>query len=128
MGNMKNKQNTTYLSNFGEEDMKMVLSEYATFQKLSNSIRIPGFVMLGVIGISRALQGIVPKAALNIISIIAILSLLAWTIFIGFSLVKQKKLVKNKLEQMSTTHNYPFKVLRSEFNTLVTGVYSEPKI
>jgi len=128
MENTQNEHQYTYLSNFKEEDMKTLLEEYEYYQKQSNFIRTPGFLMLAVIGIYRFLQGSLPKSVLNITSVVAILVLLVWTIYIGFDLIKKKKLLQNNLERMSDERILPFKEVKKEFNAFVKEVYSGPKI
>ncbi|KGE12835.1 hypothetical protein [Sphingobacterium deserti] len=128
MENIQNEQKYTYLSSFKEEDMKTLLEEYERYQKQSNFIRTPGFLMLAVIGIFRFLQGSLPKDVLNMTSVLAILGLLGWTIYIGFGLIKQKKSLQANLETMSHAQSLPFKEVKKEFNSLVKEVYSGPKI
>lgn len=117
-----------YLPNFNREEMEGILKMYENYLKQNNLVRMPGFLMLGTIGIFRMLQGSMPRNQLIPIVVVVLTVLLIWLFVIGYKLIKQKRRIKNQLENMADIQNYSFKEVKKEFNTLVKSVYKGPKI
>lgn len=128
MNSNTEKLDFEYLPNFNQEEMESLLKAYEQYLKQSSSVRIPGFFMLGTIGIFRMLQGSMPRNQLIALVVVVMAVLLIWLFVIGYKLIKQKRSVKNQLETMADVQNYPFKEVKKEFNTLVKSVYKGPKI
>lgn len=128
MNSNMEKLDFEYLPNFNQEEMESLLKAYEQYLKQSSSVRIPGFVMLGTIGIFRMLQDSMPRNQLIALVVVVMAVLLIWLFVIGYKLIRQKRSVKNQLETMADVQNYPFKEVKKEFNTLVKSVYKGPKI
>lgn|SRR5690606_25036160 len=128
MNSNMEKLDFDYLPNFNQEEMESLLKAYEQYLKQSSSVRIPGFFMLGTIGIFRMLQDSIPRNQLIALVVVVMAVLLIWLFVIGYKLIKQKRSVKNQLETMADVQNYPFKEVKKEFNTLVKSVYKGPKI
>lgn len=128
MKNNTEKVDFEYLPNFNQEEMESLLKAYEQYLKQNNLVRIPGFFMLGTIGIFRMLQGSMPRNQLIALVVVVMAVLLIWLFVIGYKLIKQKRMIKNQLETMADVQNYPFKEVKKEFNTLVKSVYKGPKI
>ena len=128
MNSNTEKLNFEYLPNFNQEEMESLLKAYEQYLKQNNLVRIPGFFMLGTIGVFRMLQDSMPRNQLITIVMVVITVLLIWLFVIGYKLIKQKRMIKNQLETMADVQNYPFKEVKKEFNTLVKSVYKGPKI
>jgi len=122
------KLDCEYLPNFNREEMEGILKMYENYLKQNNLVRIPGFLMLGTIGFFRMLQGSMPRNQLIAIVVVVLTVLLIWLFVIGYKLIKQKRRIKNQLENMADIQNYSFKEVKKEFNTLVKSVYKGPKI
>ncbi|MBD1423212.1 hypothetical protein [Sphingobacterium chuzhouense] len=128
MKNNTEKVDFEYLPNFNQEEMESLLKAYEQYLKQNNLVRIPGFFMLGTIGVFRMLQDSMPRNQLITIVMVVITVLLIWLFVIGYKLIKQRRMIKNQLETIADVQNYPFKEVKKEFNTLVKSVYKGPKI
>ncbi|WP_289024483.1 hypothetical protein [uncultured Salegentibacter sp.] len=117
-----------YLPNFKEEEMEVLLIEYERYNKFSNSVKIPLIVLLPAAGIMRSIKNKLPTNILVVIAIVILLVLAIWLIVIANRIIKQKRIVNNKLKAMANAQQYPFNKVKKEFNVLVRKNYKGSKI